>query len=102
MDIIVAALVIGPVISIAIFLAFQQWLPRKHWSQLDSCGAAGDPLRRARHDRRLPLRPLIPPSTHVDSVEIEQLLKRYAGEQFGRGFTHQRRQRHQANRVVTD
>jgi hypothetical protein len=56
MDIIVAALVIGPVISIAIFLAFQQWLPRKHWSQLDPCGAAGDPLRRARQDRRLPFK----------------------------------------------
>jgi hypothetical protein len=29
MDIVVAMLLIGPVIGMAVFVAFQQWLPRK-------------------------------------------------------------------------
>ncbi len=97
MDNMVAALVIGPVIGMIIFFAFQQRLPRKHWIQIAPRGASGDALRRARQNRRLPLRPpglkrraarLIPSSAHVDSFEIEELLKRYAREQFGRGLTH--------------
>ena len=100
MDNMVAALVIGPVIGMIIFFALQQRLPRKHWTRTASRGAS-DALRRVRQNRRLPLRPpnlkrqaarLIPPSAHVDSFEIEELLKRYAREQFGGGFAHQHRQ----------
>ena len=47
MDNMVAALVIGPVIGMIIFFAFQQRLPRKDWTQTASRGAS-DALRRVR------------------------------------------------------